>query len=108
MELRRQKGKEYHIGYLLTTVICVSIIGWFINTFPPLSFLYISVFLLLLGVSVFSFAYFFLQNKRRASLIAFSVVLLCILRMLNLRHPLYLILLFASVLSIDYIIRENF
>jgi len=93
---------ERNFLHLFLFLIFASMLGWFINSFPPELLWHFAGFYCLLGLTIFFFTQFVLCNIRRSMLISLCVVILFLLRAFNLRHPLYIALLVACLFSIEY------
>lgn len=93
---------QRNITHLLLFLIFMSVLGWFINSFPPETLWQFAAFYLLFGCALFFLFQFILVNARRAFLFSFSILVFLFLRALNLRHPLYLVLLVICQISIEY------
>ena len=92
---------ERNIIHLILFFVFASALGWFINSYPPETIWQFGSFYLLLGFAVFFLFQFILNHLRRAVLVSFSIIILFILRSFNLRHPLYISLLFLLLISIE-------
>jgi hypothetical protein len=93
---------ERNILYLFLFLVFASTLGWFINSYPPEIVWHFVGFYVLLGLSAFFLFHFILCHIRRAVLLSIGLVTIFILRSLNLRHPAYLLLLFAFLVSVEY------
>jgi hypothetical protein len=64
-------------------------------------------FFTLVSFSIGTLLAYFLRNRRLAILIAGGVSLYLVLRLLGLRHPLYALLLVASIVALEFLWRDN-
>jgi hypothetical protein len=99
MQLHSPKRNILHLFLFL---VFASALGWFINSYPPEAVWQFGTFYLLLGLAVFFLFQFIFHHVRRAVLGSVGLVTILILRSLNLRHPAYLLLLFACLVSVEY------
>jgi hypothetical protein len=95
------KRHKFNYYWLFKSVILIIIFGWFVNFFTPYSFLYKSIFFILIFLIVYAFCYFLLNNVRRCILCGLGAVIYLLLRLLGLRESIYPILLIISLISID-------
>jgi len=99
--------KPRNVWWLVAGIFGLSGLGWFINTFGPNSFVLILLFFLIVFFTSLCFFLFLLNNVRRAILLSLGVSLFFFLRLLNLREPFYIILLVASIVSLDVYFRKR-
>ncbi len=95
-----QMKKERNVASLLVAVTGLSAIGWLTHSFPPDTNKVIGLFLLIF-LSVFSFIFFLTRSPRRALLAGIGVIIFFFLRLIELREPVYVILLAASLISLE-------
>ncbi len=93
--------------WLLLGLIGISTIAWFVSTYPPEQPLHLVVFFLTMFLSSFFLFLFLLNNVRRSALVSLGVVLFLILRYLKLREPYYVVLLIASLISLEIALRKR-
>ena len=86
-------------------LIGVSGTAWLINTYAPGQPVHLVVFFVAVFVSCFFL--FLLNNVRRSTLVSLGVVLYLILRYLNLRQSYYIVLLIASLASLEIALRKR-
>lgn len=98
---------ERNIWWLLLGICGLSGLAWFANTFSPDSALKIVEFLLILAVSAFLLAQYLLNNVRRATLLSIGLTTIFILRFLGLRDPIYIILLLATLASLELLLSKR-
>lgn len=93
--------------WLFAGIVGLSVLGWFMHTFAPNSLLLLFFFFTIVGCSAFTLTFFILNNVRRASLITLFVIGIFFLRLLGLRSPIYLLLLLASLVSLELYLRKR-
>jgi hypothetical protein len=96
-----------NIWWLFTGFLCISALGWFGNTFTPGNMLALSVFLLLIFLTLFFFLLYPFNNVRRSFLVSLGVVVFLFLRYINLRYPVYPLLLVLTLFSVDHYFSEK-
>jgi len=94
--------QERNFLHLFLFLVFASTLGWYINSYPPELLWQFGVFYLLFGIAILSLTHFILCNIRRSILITTGIILFLILRSFNLRHPLYVFLLLACLVSVEY------
>ncbi|MFZ5845364.1 MAG: hypothetical protein ACOY0S_02740 [Patescibacteria group bacterium] len=100
----RRKRK---IGWLVLGLVgLVGLVG-LINFYPPSSWLLISIFFLTVLLSSFFLSLYLLHNVRRAILLSCGLTVFFLLRLFGLRQPLYLILLAASLVSLELLFYKR-
>lgn len=98
--MKRFFHKQRNVGFLFLTVVFLSVFSWFVVTFPPEALFHHLVFyVLLLGLSLTLCLYVFAEIGQ-SLIISGGVIIYFLLRSFNLRHPLYLFLLFICCVSI--------
>lgn len=105
MKFMRRKNRNPL--YLIVGVFGVSTLAWFINAYPPDKPFRIVIFLGLIGFSSTFLSLFLFKNVRRAILLSSGLTVFLLLRYLGLREPLYLILLLASLVSLELSLRKR-
>lgn len=106
-EVGNMVSRERNIWHLILGVSGLSALGWFINSFSPTKPLYLTVFFLTVLLSFLFLSLYLLQNVRRSLLLSTGLAIFLLLRLLDLRHPLYVILLFACLLSLELSLRKR-
>lgn len=96
-----QKQTERNGVWLLVGVGFLCALGWLINATSPDGWLPIALLFFLLAGSSYSIGRFVTNHSRRALLISLAITIFFLLHFMNLRHPLYSILLIASLLSLE-------
>ena len=79
----------------------------YINTVAPDTGIRIAVFYVLMTASVGLFGLYLLRNRRHVLIVTFGLGVYLLLRMYNLRSPLYAVLLLASMMAVEYLARER-
>lgn len=80
--------------------------AWLINSYIPV-FWSILIFFVLLFASTSSLVLFLLNNLRRALLIGAGICGIFFLRLIELRDPLYIILLVACLVSLELYLKKQ-
>ncbi len=101
MRHRLTIDKERNPWWLIFGISGISILAWFVNTYPPDTIAQIATALLLFFTMISSLSYFLLNNVRRALLLSLGLSVFILLRILQLREPIYPVLLLTSVLSLE-------
>lgn len=94
------------LPWLIAGVAGISTIAWFVNTYAPFG-VFLGAFFLILFVTVSAFAFSITNNLRWTLLSAGGVVGFFLLRMLELREPIYLVLLLSSLLSLEVYLNKR-
>lgn len=79
----------------------------YINITPPDTGVSLLGFFILLITTLLLLGMYFIGSLRHTIVLTFSVTLYLILRYIGLRHPLYPILLVASVIALEYVWKDN-
>lgn len=79
----------------------------FINIVPPDSVAALLVFFLVFITTLILLGLYIIRSLRHALILTFGIVLYLILRFFGLRHPLYAVLLIASLVALEYLWKEN-
>lgn len=95
------------IWWLIAGVTTISSLAWFANTYTPDSWQMIAIFLALITIIATSFLLYFLNNVRHIFLIIGGFLILLILRLLGLREIIYPLLLLASLVSIELMLKKR-
>ncbi len=102
---RLKKERNPLILFLgLTGLIVMSA---YVNIFPPDSLTHILIFLVILAVSLGLLCSYVFRKTRHTVLITLGVMLYLVLRYFGLRHPLYAVLLFASIIALEYLWKDS-
>jgi len=98
--MNRFFARKRNIGFLLLTVVLMTLFSWFVITFPPNTILNnVLFYIILFGIS-FSFLFFVFAKAKTALVYASGFVLYFLLRFLHLRHPIYGVLLFICCVAV--------
>ncbi len=95
------RERKRPVWLLFAAVFSVTGIAWMINAFTPYRPQYIASFFLLFFTAVFSLVRFFLVRTRVALLVSLGCTGFLLLRYLHLREPVYVVLLLASLVSLE-------
>lgn len=101
-----QKQTERNITWLLAGICIVSLLAWITNTYPPAPWSILILFILLFAATS-SLVLFLLNNVRRAMLIGAGISGIFFLRLIELREPLYIILLVACLVSLELYLKKQ-
>lgn len=103
--MERHNGRN--IWYLFLGIWAVSGLAWFVNTFPPTSPTNLIIFFLLVFFSGLFLSQFVLKKFRLSVLLSTGLTIFLLLRLLDLRQPIYPALLFACLLSLELYYRKR-
>jgi hypothetical protein len=93
--------------WLVVGITGLSLLGWFVNTYPPDSFIRILIFFAILGGTTFCISFFFLKIVRRATIITVGVIVWLLLRYLGLRDWYYPLLLLPILISLEMLFQKR-
>ncbi len=93
--------------WLFIGIIGVSALGWFINSFSPDTIIIRGIFFAIIFATITSLSLYTLNNVRRSLLIGLGIPAFFLLRYLGLREPIYLILLIASLASLELFFQKR-
>lgn len=79
----------------------------YINVFVPNALPPLILFFLILYLSLYLVTFYLIPHTRHALLITTGVVLYLGLRFLELRQPVYVLLLIASLVALEYLWKES-
>ncbi len=79
----------------------------YINIAPPDTAVNIIGFFTLLVATMLLLGIYAIRNIRRVIVITFAVVVYLCLRYVGLRHPLYAVLLTASIIALEYVWKDH-
>lgn len=96
-----------NLWWVLLGVIGISAVAWLVNTYPPGQTIHFIIFFLIIFFSSFFLSLFLLNNVRRALLVSLGIALFLLLRYLNLRESYYVVLLIASLGSLEIALRKR-
>ena len=103
----RHEKHPRSIWWLVLGITSFSVFAWFINSYEPNSWKLFVIFFVLISVSSCWTLLYCLNNVRRAILLSLGLTTYLILRSLNLREPLYLILLLACLTSLELLLTKR-
>ncbi len=99
--------KPRNIWWLFLAIVGISSLGWFINTFSPNSWQFVVIFLLIFFVTSFWTLLYCFNNVRRAFFVSIGFTIIMALRYLQLREPQYIMLLIATLLSLELYFQKR-
>lgn len=105
--MKRFLLRERNINYLIFSVVGLCALASFISIVPPDTIAIQGIFYAVLGIILFCLSMFVFASKQEAIIITIGGIVYFLLRFLNLRHPLYLILLIACCISIQIMISKK-
>jgi cell division protein FtsW (lipid II flippase) len=95
------------IPYLFAEISLMSALGWFINAYTPDSWQSVGVFFAILAAIIATGLGYFQINTRQTALITGGIILMLYLRYLGLREIFYPLLLAATLVSIELMLRKR-
>lgn len=98
--MKRFWHKERNINYLIFSIVGSSGLAWFINAVSPDIVWMQCAFYVILGIIMFCIGMFIFASKKESFLLSVGSIVYFFLRSLNLRHPIYLVLLIAVLVSV--------
>lgn len=101
------KLRSRNILWLFVAIVFVSLLAWFTNSFSPQTNTVIIIFFLILAGGVFSLFMYLLKNTRRSFFITVAFLVFLLLRYLHLREYLYILLLVATIISLELVYRKR-
>lgn len=102
---RQKEARSPLILFIGVTTLIIT--AAYINVFPPDSLMVLLGFFALLMVTSTALGIYLFPHKRHAILISSGLAVYLVLRLIGLRHPLYTLLLVASVIALEYLWKEN-
>lgn len=93
--------------WLIAGIAGISSVGFLIHTFPPTGIAQIAAFFLLVALTLYFTFRFIVANRRWAILASLGISVFLLLRLLQLREPLYLILLAAVLVSLELVFHTR-
>ncbi|MEK7533019.1 MAG: hypothetical protein AAB542_01165 [Patescibacteria group bacterium] len=103
---RQKKARNPLTLFIGVTTLIVT--AAYINVFPPDSLMVLLGFFALLMISSTTLGIYLFPHTRHAILISSGLAVYLMLRLIGLRHPLYTLLLVASIAALEYLWRENY
>lgn len=101
------RQKRRNSWFLLFGLIGLSGLGWYVNNVAPNSFQALLIFFVTFFLSSSLILLYFLNNVRRGLLLSVGIVTYLLLRLLNLREPLYVLLLIACLASLELYFKKR-
>lgn len=95
------------VWWFLVGISGISGLAWFANTYTPDSWQKIVILFTFIATIITSILFYFLNNVRHILLITGGLLILLVLRYLGLREIIYPLLLLASLLSLDILLRKR-
>jgi len=96
-----------NILWLIFGICGLSVLGWFINTFPPDNILLLILFFVIIAATTFFSSLFLFKIVRRAVLVTLGVVVWLTLRLLGLRELWYPLLLIPCLVSLEILFQKR-
>lgn len=102
------RGNKRSRKLLVLSVVSLAALIYIIFSLSPIQqFTILPVFFSLLFVTIFSFTSFLFNDLRKGVIVGIACVLYLLLRMNNLTHPFFLILLIGIVIAIELLFRKK-
>ncbi len=95
------------IWWFIIGISGISGLAWFANTYTPDSWQKIVLLFTFIATTITSILLYFINNVRHILLITVGFLILLILRLLGLREIIYPLLLVASLLSLELMLRKR-
>jgi len=92
---------QRNITWLLVGISGISGLAWLTNTQNPANPIFLLLFFVILFFTAYSLTFFITNIVRRSLLVSGGVLVFFLLRYLGLREPLYIVLLVASLVSLE-------
>ena len=99
--------KPRELWTLIIGILGISGLGWFINSYAPNSAFTIFLFFVGIFLSFYPLFFYTTNNVRRAMLLTLGVLCFFLLRFVHLRHFFYIILLTASLISLEVYFQKR-
>jgi hypothetical protein len=96
-----------NILWLILGICGLSVLGWFVNTFPPENILLLVLFFAIIAATAFFSSLFLFKIVRRAVLVTVGVVVWLLLRLLGLRELWYPLLLLPCLISLEILLQKR-
>lgn len=104
--MERQK-KERNPALLFIGLSLLIITAAYINVTPPASLISLIGFFLLLSIVSTTLGFYLFHHMRHAVILSVGIIIWLILRLIGLRHPLYTVLLIASIIALEYLWKDQ-
>ena len=95
------------MGSIVIVVTAASALAWFVNSYAPDSLQRIGIFFILVTIILSSLLFPLVNNVRRVLLIICGLLIFLLLRLLGLREILYPLLLAATLLSLELMLKKR-
>lgn len=95
------------VWWLIISITGISAMAWLVNTYTPNSWQLITIFFALIVTIITSLLLYLLNNVRHILLVTGGLLILLLLRLLGLREIIYPLLLVASLLSLELMLRKR-
>ncbi|MEK7544168.1 MAG: hypothetical protein AAB557_04820 [Patescibacteria group bacterium] len=95
------------VWWLFVGISGISALAWFINVHAPDSWQVMLLFFILITAIIISLLLYFIDAARHIFLITGGLLILLTLRFFGLREIIYPILLIASLLSVELLLRKR-
>lgn len=103
--MRRPPAPRSHL--MLITIFIFSLFAWFINSYSPNGNLQLLLFFTLWFISVYSLIFTIIMKFRLSLIISLGATVYLLLRFWHLTHPLYLILLLLTLISLELTLKNR-
>lgn len=101
------RSKPRNAWFLIAAVTLLSIFAWYVNRFAPDTARAVALFYVLVFATTVSALLYLLNNVRRSLQYSLGLVIYFILRQWGLREYFYPLLLTATLLSIELMLRKR-
>lgn len=95
------------MGSIVVVAAGISFLAWFATAYSPDSWHRIALFFVFIAVIVAAPLFSLLNNVRHVFLITAGVLIFLLLRLLGLREIIYPLLLAATILSVELMLRKR-
>ena len=98
---------QHSVWFLIIGISGISGLAWFVNTYTPDSWQKIVILFTFIATIITSVLLYFLNNVRHIILITGGLLILLVLRFMGLREIIYPLLLAASLLSLELMLKKR-
>ncbi|MDP1721994.1 MAG: hypothetical protein Q8L37_02185 [Candidatus Gottesmanbacteria bacterium] len=98
---------HHSVRWLFVCISGISALAWFTNSYTPDSWQAVITIFIIITIIITSFLLYFLNTVRHILLITAGILILLILRYWGLREIIYPMLLIASLLSLELMLRKR-
>ena len=102
---RQKKERMPIVLFIGVTVLIVT--AAYVNVIGPDSLISVLGFFALLSIASMLLGIYVFPHTRHALFLTAGIIVLLVLRFIGLRHPLYIMLLIASIIAMEYLWRDN-